>query len=231
MFKAIDGWTSEFILDGESVGGTLGVLRDDPRLKWHLEQIGGVKGKKVLELGPLEGAHTKMLIDAGAESVLAIEGNKDCFLRCLIVKEAFSLTKAKFLFGDFCEYIAECKEKFDVISCAGVLYHQRNPVQLIYDLAKITDTVLVWSQVAGKGKPSDVDSVIPFNDKIYSGKINSYGAATSATNYCGGLNKEAVWLYPEEMLRCFKNAGFINIIEGESQPNINGDTILFVANK
>jgi len=232
LFDVIGGWTTQFEVDGKKVGGNVEILTKDPRLVWHMEVLGGVEGKKILELGALEGAHTKMMIEAGARKVIATEGLSDCFLRCLVVKEAFELDKAEFLFCDFCDYVETIYDRFDIVSAAGVLYHQKNPVKLIYDLNRITDNVMVWSQVASKDKPSKVESSIEFEGKVYNGKINNYqGTRLTSESYCGGLNDEAFWMYPEDMRRCFIDAGFVNIIEKESPPNINGDNLLFVASK
>jgi len=220
MFSILKGWTSQFLFKGMLAGGHIR-LDDDPRLKWHIDTVGGVQKKKVLELGSLEAAHTKMLCEHGA-FVTAIEGNPDCFLRCLIVKEAFDL-KAKFIFGDFCEYVKDCGW-FDIVSATGVLYHQTNPVELIFDISKITDTVFVWSQVASETIPPGEETKIDG----YKGKINRYGIPTSS--FCGGLHDEAFWMYPDDMRRCFEDAGF-NITEKPVLSNINGDCLLFVASK
>jgi len=245
MFDAIGGWTTQFEIDGQKVGGTTEILTKDPRLLWHLEQIGGAKGKQVLELGPLEGAHTKMLIEAGAEDVYAVEGLSDCFLRCLVVKEAFNLEKAHFLFGDFNDLVNMYAEKmkvfdtvipglakFHFVSAAGVLYHQKNPAKLIHDLGKITDTVLVWSQVASDGKPSTHVEKLSHNGFDYLGKINHYhGTRLKSESYCGGLEEWAFWFYPEHLRQCFRDAGFTKIIETPSPSNVNGDCLLFVATR
>src|ERR1700742_895018 len=66
-------------------------LFEDGRLSLFDTAIGGVAGKKVLELGPLDGGHTYIMSALGAESIIAIEANKDSYLRCLIIKEAFNL--------------------------------------------------------------------------------------------------------------------------------------------
>jgi hypothetical protein len=50
-------------------------LFEDPQTSWAIERIGGVQGKTVLELGPLEGWHSCILENAGVRSVVAIEGN------------------------------------------------------------------------------------------------------------------------------------------------------------
>jgi 2-polyprenyl-3-methyl-5-hydroxy-6-metoxy-1,4-benzoquinol methylase len=232
MFNAIGGWVTQFEIDGVKVGGAVDILPKDPRLLWQLEQIGGAEGKIILELGPLEGAHTKMLHDAGAMTIVGVEGLNDCFLRCLVVKEAFDLYNARFYFADFNQYIenhiAKNFHKFDVVSAAGVLYHQRDPVTLIRNLSRITDTVLVWSQVASEVTPGGPDTWC----KQYRGKMNLYhGTRLTSESYCGGLHDTAFWFYPDEMLRCFRDAGFNYILEKPSPDNINGKSLLFVASK
>jgi O-antigen biosynthesis protein len=80
-------------------------LFEDPRVQWFEERLGGFAGRRVLELGPLEGGHTFMMARGGAE-VLAIESNKGAFLRCLIAKETVGMPKARFLLGDFRKYLS-----------------------------------------------------------------------------------------------------------------------------
>ena len=233
MFKTMGGWTTQFDIDGVPVGGHIDILTKDPRLIYHLTVVGGAKDKRILELGPLEGAHTKMMVEAGAKEVIAVEGNPDCFLRCLIVKEAFQLTNAKFLFGDFNLYVKNYTgEKFDFISAAGVLYHQINPAELIHNMAKITDCVIVWAQVASENFPSNIEAVVASNGITYKGKLNSYrGTRATSEVYCGGLSDDAFWMYPGEMLKCFRDAGFVNIDEQPMGATVHGVCITFVASK
>jgi hypothetical protein len=98
IFK--DDWSSE--VPGFKTGAS--PLFDDSRIKWLESQLGSFEGKRVLELGPLEGGHTFMMERAGA-TVTAIEANQRAFLKCLIVKDAFHL-KSEFLFGDFRPYLS-----------------------------------------------------------------------------------------------------------------------------
>lgn len=214
-FDILKGWTTNF---GDNTGRL--DLCNDERLLWHLQNV---EGKTVLELGPLEGAHTKTMEEKGFH-VTAIEGNENNFLKCLIVKNEFNL-KAKFIYADFCEWIKNTSLRFDIVSAAGVLYHQQNPADLIFELARITDTVIVWSQVASSKIPSGSEHEV----SGYKGKVNYYG--TKSDSYCGGLNKTSFWMYPKEMIRCLKDAGFKNIIQKYCEPNVNGDCLLFVAKK
>ena len=82
-FDLFRGSWSTKTFDVQDTGGFDGF--NDERINWLLDELGGVQSKKILELGPLEGAHTYMLEGAGGD-VLSIEGNHGAFLRCLIVK-------------------------------------------------------------------------------------------------------------------------------------------------
>ena len=97
-------------------------LCEDYRVHWAAEQLGGFAGKRVLELGPLEGGHAYMLEQLGAASVFSLEASSRAFLKCLVLKEAFGLTRTRFLLGDFMPYLHTTADEFDVIFACGVLY-------------------------------------------------------------------------------------------------------------
>src|SRR4028119_854753 len=75
-----------------------GQLFEDSRILWSVEQVGGgtIKGKKIIELGPLEAGHTYMMETLGADSITAIESNTRAYLKCLIIKELLGLKRSHF---------------------------------------------------------------------------------------------------------------------------------------
>ncbi len=93
--------------------GKIGLF-EDGRILWFEEKLGGFAGVKVLELGPLEGGHTYMMTQRGAE-VIAIESNLRAWLRCLVVKQAVPISGATFLLGDFTKYFNTNRAHFDFI--------------------------------------------------------------------------------------------------------------------
>lgn len=227
LFSAAGPWTTCFHLDGKTYGGTED-KESDPVLLWQLAQVGGCKGKRILEIGPYEGGHTVAFCHGGAASVIAIEANPNAFVRCLITREVFGL-HALFLYDDVHNWIngmMSQASKFDFVCANGVLYHQLNPAKLIHDLGNVTNTVLVWSQVATATQPSNVEGNCVQGDNVYLGRVNTYGG--QAPRYSGGPNPTSLWLYPDEMRRCFKDAGFKNIIEKPCPANGHGDCLLFV---
>ena len=54
----------------------------------------GVDGRRVLELGPLEGGHSYMLQRAGAARVLAIEANTRAFLKFYAIRISATLQES-----------------------------------------------------------------------------------------------------------------------------------------
>lgn len=109
-----------------------------------LGRAGRFDGMHVLELGPLEAIHTHQLGELGAGQIISIEANVEAYLKCLVMKEALGIT-ARFLLGDFAQYLAQTDERFDLVFCSGVLYHMQNPLALIRDMARVSDRCFIWT--------------------------------------------------------------------------------------
>src|SRR5215468_6458704 len=74
-------WSSQPPSDRRELKAGATPLFDDPRITWAVHRMtemgltDGVRGRDVLELGPLEGGHTYVLDRLGAKSVTAVEAN------------------------------------------------------------------------------------------------------------------------------------------------------------
>ena len=94
-------------------------LFDDPRMQWahdRFNEMGltdGFAGRDVLELGPLEGAHTYLIDKLGATSVTAVEANARAYLKCLIAKEVFGMPHSRFLLGDVLSFLNTTERTYD----------------------------------------------------------------------------------------------------------------------
>lgn len=232
-------WTSR--LPGEWSSLTAGSIPvfDDPRMSWGIEQVGGVHGKAVLELGPLEGGHSYMLENAGARSVLAIEGNSSAFLRCLVVKEILGLKRVHFLCGDFRKFLSEDEQPFDVIFASGVLYHMTDPVQLLIDISRRTRQVFLWTHYF---EPSLITQTqarkfgpvqyLQRDDFSYETHTYSYESALDWAGFCGGSASTAAWLTRDSILGALRHLGFSEITIGfDHQDHPNGPALAVVARR
>jgi hypothetical protein len=225
-------WSSE-LPDQELHAGSISLF-DDYRIKWFAEHLGGFENKTVLELGPLEAGHTYMLERLGAASILSIEASQRAFLKCLITKELFDLRRARFLCGDFVEYLRTHDKQFSVCLASGVLYHAASPVEVIALLAKTTDQVCVWTHYYD-----------PESTQLPSSEEAEYGGFVHTLHYhpynkgelqwsgfCGGCRPYSNWLSRGDILNGFRHFGLTEITIGIEEPDHqNGPAFTLVASR
>jgi uncharacterized protein DUF1698 len=226
---------------GVEQSGRVALFRD-ARISWMDELIGGVAGKKILELGPLEGGHTWMLQQLGAESILAIEANTRAFLRCLIVKELLGMHNARFMCGDFLEFLRQNGESFPLCLASGVLYHMQNPAQLIALLARrCSGHLFIWSHYYDPAlvasRPEVADHFSGSMPREHEGFVHTlhrykYKNATHWGGFCGAGREESCWMTREDLLRCLVHFGFEVQAIGFDDPNHpNGPALAIVAKR
>jgi SAM-dependent methyltransferase len=236
-FKIFEGqWSS--CIPGFGLGAAL--LFDDFRIKWLEEQSGGLKGKRILELGPLEGGHTYMLSKAGASSITSIESNTTAFLKCLIVQNALKFD-AEFMLGDFCAYLDTCKDKFDLLLASGVLYHMTDPVKLLQDMAKVSNAIGIWTHyydpdvILGREDLTKKFESEPEMQQVGDRKVvlykQSYLEALNWGGFCGGSAPTSYWLTRDSLIGLLEDLGFKVLIGDETKVHPNGSAILLFASR
>ena len=168
---------------------------------------GRLDGKRVLELGPLEGGHSYALEKLGAD-VLAIESNADAYLKCLIAKEITGI-KAKFMLGDVSAFLKSTRDRFDLVFACGVLYHMRDPITLIEDISRVTDRCYVWSHVFDETHyhgPPRHKLFDPRHPAVELWETN-YGRSSDDPKFWGGNGAYARWMRANDMLALFDRHG------------------------
>jgi hypothetical protein len=224
---ALPGWNLA-LPDHVGVKAGRGTLYNDPRILWALEQFGSIEGSKILELGPLEAAHTYLLERHGPAVIHAIEANKLSFLRCLVVKELLELQRARFFLGDFMEWLEHSPERYDLIVASGVLYHLPNPVRLLELLAKAGGAFYLWTHYAS-------DEAMPAGDPRRSAFLGaaetqeshgirvrlhkrSYHGAWLSKSFCGGMHDIHCWMEKDDILAVIRALGFTDIRVAHDEP-------------
>lgn len=218
---------------------------NDERIQWLIEELGPIQNEDILELGPLEAAHTFLLEKAGAQ-VLSIEGNYGAFLRCLTVKNFLGL-QAKFLLGDFSKMDLNSRYFKAVVAC-GVLYHMPDPVLLLEKIAKNTDNIFLWTHYFD----DDFESWSPrARRELIDGKWDTentqnrdfkgvqvrtvrqkYGQALGWRGFCGGTESYSYWIYKQDLLAVLDRLGFGSVqINFDKVDHPNGPCFAVVASK
>jgi ubiquinone/menaquinone biosynthesis C-methylase UbiE len=228
-----DRWASniEEVYPGLT-SGQMPMFSADPRPSIAAQHLGltpgSLQGINILELGPLEGAHTYQLAKLGADSILAIEANAEAFLKCLVVKEILQTPRCRFLLGDCLKFLQDSRDQFDLIFCSGILYHMENPFELIEAISVHTDRVFLWTThynpdgsaaLARLPKPVVCDGLkLTFYEQTYSNPEFELGT------FCGGNKPSASWLSREDIELCFRHFGYDLTVHAD-EPGIYGPCI------
>ncbi len=193
----------------------------------------------VLELGPLEAGHTYMLERREVGSIISIEANTHAYLKCLIIKELFKLNRVSFLCGDFVEHLRANEAKFDLCLASGVLYHMRNPVELIALAARASDRLYLWThyydQQIMSGNPPLASRFPKRAQGGYGGYSHTlyryeYQEALNFQGFCGGSAEYSHWLTRKDILACLNHFGFNEIqINFEQPDHQNGPSVAILA--
>lgn len=207
----------------------------DPRIFWACEKLGPFTDKEILELGPLEGAHTYMLESLGAKKIISVESNSRAFLKCLCVKEVFKLNKSEFKLGNFIPFLKDC-EKYDIIIASGVLYHMSDPLEFLNLLTSKSSKIFIWSHYYNKdiiNKRSDSnlfheptnlpDSGIIASKRVYPSE------ALSWAGFSGGKDSYAYWIEKESLLKYFEDRGYNISVNFDQADHPNGPAIAICA--
>jgi hypothetical protein len=161
-----------------------------------------------------------MMTLRGAE-VLAIESNTRAWMRCLIVKNHLDIQNATFLLGDFQEYLNRDPPppRVDFVLASGVLYHMTDPVRLLLDIARTTDSMGLWTHyfdakmLSGKAGAPGKFSFEPRRITTPRGRVvryydQAYLEALSWSGFCGGSAPGSVWMGRDEILDVLSDQGF-----------------------
>jgi len=149
-------------------------------------------GKRVLELGCLDGANTLSLCAVGAD-VTAMDIRPSCLVKAMLRCVAFGFSP-RFLLGDI-RSLRNLSD-FDLLVHAGVLYHLADPVSHVFGLVRYGIPVIVDTNLSQQ--PDDVL-------QGYSGHWQTEGGWDSEVS---GAEPRSFWLAQDSLERLMADAGF-----------------------
>ena len=219
-------WASRLPIPGVVSGKA--PLFEDTRIHWLLDELGGVDGIKALELGPLEGGHSWMLEQAGAARVVAVEGNKAGFLKCLLVQRLLGMPNVEFVLGDFDRVLATGERRYDLLVASGVLYHLADPLRTLQAMMRTSDRIFIWSHFAdADAMPPGDRRRRPMTGQVRIAEhdgdrltyhIRSYLGTHRISAFCGGRESAAVWMESAEVIALLERHGY-HVTRGPVEPD------------
>jgi len=206
-------------------------LFEDARVTWAASQCGGVRGSRILELGPLEGGHSYMFEKAGAAAVLAVEANVRSFLKCLCVKQIFNLSHVDFVLGDCMAFMEQDAGAWDMVFASGILYHMKEPARFLSLLPRMAPRLFLWTHYFDesiiRGTPALAHKFgkveeATIDDYRYQFVEQSYKEALGWSGFCGGSAETSLWLTRHSILGLLEHLGYRTIevsFEALDHPN------------
>ncbi len=222
----VSGWSTSFPPQFNVDAGTLD-LSTDKRLHWGIECFGDIQGKRIAELGPLEGGHTLALEAAGGR-VDAVESSGVAYLKCLIAKEICGLKNARFHLGDCTSWLEDNDAAYDLIVASGILYHMVDPLRLLRAMARRSDNLFVWTMVSDDPavEPTRVERLAGQDVRLY---LVPYGARTNA--FCGGANPDAMWINKDDLIAVLGALGYATLLTNHADVSEYGASSSFFASR
>lgn len=241
--RKLGNWWSDLPTVDLGVGKNLFLSNEVVRL--CNEQLGSVHDFSTLEVGPRDGYHTYALEKAGA-NVIAIEQNFENYLRCIQVKNQYDM-RAKFLYGNVADLIENLDRKFDLTFLSGVVYHFKDPVDLVKKLLRKSNRAFVWTHyfdeeliknnISINRKGSRLRDLFSGVTEIqYDGKTYRYHKLSYQEedfrdgSFSGGVDHYASWLEKDQLLSIFVDEGF-DIFHLKTMDHSGGPAIQFSAKR
>jgi len=187
---------------------------------------GDFKGKRILDIGCLEGYFSAECALQGA-TVVGVEGKLINIKKCEFIKSVLGIKNVKFVRDDAMKITKSKYGSFDVVLALGILYHLDNPLRFLSNLSKLCDGfILIDTHVALRDQTTLGESWKPhlselrefrFGNRTYLGR--SYREFPSdATQLSKDLsttaslkNDQSAWLTEDSLITLLRDVGFEQI--------------------
>lgn len=154
---AFPRWHYKFEFDGglSTPVSSRGVVnRHEQRRRYFfdalLELMGGsLAGKRVLDLGCNAGFWSLLAVEAGADFVHGIDGNREYVEQAELVFEAKGVEPGRYRFEQADIFEHEFDQRYDIVLCLGLMEHISKPVELFEIIARVgAQTVIIDTELS-----------------------------------------------------------------------------------
>lgn len=174
----------------------------------------GVSGKRLVDLGCLEGGYTVELARAGFDA-LGIEVRQSNFENCQRVKAGTNLPNLTFA----CDDVLNLAKYgvFDVVFCCGLLYHLDEPRKFLNLMAQVCQRVIIIdTHVADKQPNGKFElSGITENEGWAGRWFNEFKNENQrhGDKWSSWSNRKSFWPMKRDLMQGLQQAGFTMVLE------------------
>ena len=208
-FAARGPWMTRFWIDGAPYGGQHDLNRD-PRFATAARTLGGLAGKRVLELGALEGGHSISLAEQGA-TVVALEGREANYERARWIAARLGVEGIRFVLADVRTANLDVYGRFDLVLNSGLLYHLDEPWELLARLAPLAPRMFIWTHYVDDA--AAIERVSVAGRELRGALRPEYGIADPLS----GLQPASFWPTHDALIAMLRLTGW-SVVAADTQP-------------
>lgn len=192
---------------------------------------GTLNGKRVLDLGCLEGGYTIACAINGAKEAVGVEVRQISIERCNLVKDLMKINNANFVQQNAKDINKAELGVFDGIILSGLLYHMDDPYGFLgkcYDILGPNGVILIDTHAAlpslfGHGCSPDITEFHVGSRKYYGRWAFEYNKSSTKEQietflWASYGNDQAFWPLEESLIRMISDVGFKDVEKVERPP-------------
>ena len=176
--------------------GFVGVIK-------KLNEMFPLKGKSVIEYGPLDGTQTIGLAKH-AEKVTTIELRPENAIKTITGLHLSKINNVNLIMTDFHSVRGEYYGRFDLVFAHGVYYHSEFPFLWLENLFSLSDNIFIGGWVANDKKPKTPIVELVHDGKAYRTKIDKEYLDWATA----GVGKHGYLFYKEDLIKFFEINGY-----------------------
>jgi hypothetical protein len=192
----------------------------------ELDSLFPIRGKRVIEFGPLDGYQTLGLAHLGAD-VTSIEARAENVMKTRAALDATGMPGSVHM-DDFHNVDATRYGRFDLAFAHGVYYHSIVPFLFLHNLISLSDSIFVGGYCATDDLPKD-----PWRELIHEGKAYRSKPYLEATDHhTAGINHLGYFFDTDSLMRFFRDRGFrVQLISERYSKETAGRYLQFLATR
>lgn len=180
---------------------------------------GGGQGRRIVDLGCLEGGFAVEFARAGFET-LGLEVRESNFANCQQVKAGLDLPNLTFVRDD--AWNLARYGRFDVVFCCGLLYHIDRPVAFMHALSNVANRALILNTHFTADTPNAVQALGELTEHEgvqgrwfaeYDPSLIGNEAALDQLKWASWSNARAFWMRREAIFDTLRNTHFDLVFE------------------
>ncbi len=178
----------------------------------QLDSVFSIRGKSIVEFGPMEGSQTAGLVNLGAGKVLCIEARAVSFIKTMIAQYCLNWDNVRLVMDDFHNADRNKYGEFDLAFAHGVYYHSMAPFLFFENLMSLSRNIFLGGYTLINGAGS--------NDTInYEGQSYRVKKIQIGNSFNNAANEYAYHLDRDDLISFFEKRDYEVTIISDEKPN------------